>query len=110
MVDPCPLLSASPLTTHPHCPALYTTHTMELTLNNAAEVLKYPTTELQQIIDHPQTSPEAKAALAEASSMVASSSTTNAEPKKPTSPVNHVGDGRLQIVNEDQVFTYVPPF
>ena len=71
----------------------------------ASELLANPTVDLQRLMVDPRTSDEARDAVA--SLVSPPSSTQHLNGTTNGVPVNVVGDGRLQVVNENQEFTYV---
>lgn len=80
---------------------------MEQTASIASEMLANPSKELQDVLNDPRTTDEARAAVKEVMPPAAAatirdpSSTSN----DASSNTNKAGEGRLQIVNEHQEFT-----
>ena len=70
----------------------------------ATNLVNNPGAELQQLMSDPRTSDEARAAVSNVAS-VSSPLKINGPPVP--HKVNKAGDGRLQIVNENQEFTLV---
>ena len=78
---------------------------MNQTADIAAEMLKNPTDDLRGLMDDPRTSDAAREAIA---SLASSPPMTDPGRTAVPNGVSQLGDGRLQVVNEHQVFTYVP--
>jgi hypothetical protein len=85
---------------------------MNQTAERASDLVSKPPKELQELLNDARTTDEAREAVASLTSLPAArpnGGVRSGAGFKAENPTNKAGDGRLQIVNEHQEFTYVPP-
>jgi len=79
---------------------------MNQTSSIASNLLANPPDELKQLMADPRTSEEARQAIAKtATSPSLKTMAVNGSSRRRDTLTNRVGEGRLQIVNENQEFT-----
>jgi hypothetical protein len=77
---------------------------MNQTADIASGLVANPPAELQELLNDPRTTDSARQAVADVAKVP--TSTANRSSHKTSS--SQLGDGRLQVVNESQDFTFVP--
>lgn len=86
---------------------------MNQTADIARDILANPPKEVVDIMGDPRTSNDARAAISEISpspllaNPITTSNGTGAATRSAALPINKAGEGRLQVVDENQNFTYV---
>jgi len=80
---------------------------MNQTADIGAGLVANPPAELQELLNDPRTTDSAREAIADITKTPASASSANGHGQPHKDSSSRLGDGRLQVVDEKQDFTFV---